>query len=151
MFSSHQRSSAVRMLPKIGTMPLAFCHLHLAFVFNFSLGGQKKNARWLQVALSYMLVGKFCTKKWWVFLKSPFQYKRSFPETPKGPSVISRTLYNIESFTTQRETCQKWCRWVSNHLVPQPPSANATYATWPALRTDLDSLKTKDHRLSCHG
>lgn len=69
-----QRKGSVLIAPKIISCQDASKDWHHAFgilpsSFSFPLqflswwAKKKKNARWLQVALSYMLVGKFCTHK----------------------------------------------------------------------------------------
>lgn len=69
-----------------GILPSSF-----SFCLQFLSWWAKKNARWLQVALSYLLVGKFCTQKNECSLSHLFNIKEVSQKLQRVP-LLSRVL-----------------------------------------------------------
>lgn len=113
--------SAGRMLPRIGPMPLSFCHLISAIAFHFSPNRKKKNTRWMQVAiLTYQCANSAKKKRNEYSLNHLFNIKSS-PRNSKGlPSICMHSTYTVKPFTAQGKTARNGLKWltITQHLSP---------------------------------
>lgn len=114
-----------------GIRPSLACRLLSSI---FLLMGEKRQGRW-----KYHTLQKD--------MGVPLQDRKCFLETSTGSSLhLINSIYSSGLFTGQKKNVLNWFASIQKLSLLLRYAAN----TWPVLRKNLDSLKTKIHQLSCH-